>query len=71
METGVTISIYPDAGYQYEARASDEELAVVYIEHSPHAGRGSTETRVSFGSREEMIAVGKAMICAAQLDISK
>jgi hypothetical protein len=61
METGITLSIYPGDGYHYDVVANIDEIAVVYKDDDVE------KTRVSFGTIEEMEAVAKAMLRAAQL----
>jgi hypothetical protein len=56
METGITLSIYPDDSYHYDAVANIDEIAVVYKEN------GVEKTRVAFGTIEEMEALAKAML---------
>ena len=61
METGITLSIYPGEGYHYDVVANIEDIELVYKEDDVE------KSRVSFGSIEEMEAVAKAMLRAAQL----
>jgi hypothetical protein len=61
METGITLSIYPEDDYHYDVDVHLDEIAVVYNEI------GIEKSRMSFGSIEEMEAVAKAMLRAAQL----
>ena len=61
METGITLSVYPGDGYHYDAVANIDEIVVVYKEN------GVEKSRVAFGTIEEMEAVAKALLRAAQL----
>ena len=63
METGVTLSVYPDnEDYSYDVIVCRDELAIVYVE--PNLDHG---VRMSFGSIQEMEAVAKAMLRAVKL----
>ncbi len=46
METGITLSIYPDDDYHYDVDVHLDEIAVVYNES------GIEKSRMSFGSSE-------------------
>ena len=61
METGITLSIYPEDDYHYDVVANIEDISLIYKE------QGVEKTRVAFGSIEEMEAVARAMLRAAQL----
>ena len=61
METGITLSIYPEDDYHYDVDVHLDEIAVVYNEI------GIEKSRMSFGSIEEMEAVARAMLRAVQL----
>ena len=61
METGITLSVYPEDDYHYDVDVHLDEIAVVYNEI------GIEKSRMSFGSIEEMEAVARAMLRAAQL----
>jgi hypothetical protein len=61
METGITLSIYPEDDYHYDVDVHLDEIAVVYNES------GIEKSRMSFGSIEEMEAVARAMLRAVQL----
>lgn len=61
METGITLSIYPDHDYHYDVDVHLHDIAVIYKEN------GAEKSRLSFGSIEEMEAVARAMLRAAQL----
>ena len=61
METGITLSIYPEDDYHYDVVANIEDISLIYKE------QGVEKTRVAFGNIEEMEAVAKAMLRAAQL----
>lgn len=61
METGITLSIYPGDGYHYDVAANIDNISLIYNEN------GVEKSRVNFGTIEEMEAVAKAMLRAAQL----
>lgn len=61
METGITLSIYPEDDYHYDVDVHLDEIAVVYKEN------GAEKSRLSFGTIEEMEAVARSMLRAAQL----
>jgi hypothetical protein len=61
METGITLSIYPEDDYHYDVDVHLDEIAVVYNES------GIEKSRMSFGNIEEMEAVARAMLRAVQL----
>ena len=61
METGITLSVYPGDGYHYDIVVNIEDIELVYKEDDVE------KSRVAFGTIEEMEAVAKAMLRAAQL----
>lgn len=61
IETGTTITVYADPDYHYEV-ILDGELSLDYVESNPQR-----RDHIGFGSIDEMIAVAKAMLRAAEL----
>lgn len=61
VETSLTITVTPDPDYKFDVYVSTDELYVTYSE----TARGLKQYQpISFGSREEMEAVAKAMLRA-------
>ncbi len=63
IETGIELTVYPEDSYQYVVSVSPDSLAVSYREDS----RPQATTTLAFGSKEEMIAVARAMLRACEL----
>ena len=61
METRITLSVYPDDDYHYDVVADIDSISLIYNE------KGLEKSRISFGTIEEIEAVAKAMLRAAQL----
>lgn len=63
METSIDITVYADADYKFVASVSDE-ISLEYVERGSFCA--AANARITFGSLEEMEAVGNAMLQAVK-----
>lgn len=60
IQTGTTITVFTGECYVYEVTANPDELSMTYVQDE------ETRVEISFGSKEEMLAVAEAMIQAVK-----
>ena len=63
IETGITINVYADPEYGYAVSVAEDELSIAYTDSNGNVDG----TKITFGSKDEMIAVAKAMIKACSI----